>query len=46
MSFFFGLMLAPFVALLLIAFARWLSRGLRRMPEGWLKRILFFSWRV
>ncbi len=48
MTFFIGYMLSPFLAFLLIAFiARPVSNWLRlRLPEGRLKNILLFSWRV
>lgn len=46
MTFAFGLLLAPFIALVLISFARWVSNPLRRMPDNWLKRLLFISWTV
>ena len=46
MSAYIGIALSPFMALILCAFARWASQPiLKKLPEGRLKSILFFSWR-
>lgn len=38
--------LAPFIALGMLLIARPISNWLRRkLPDGWLKRILFLSWK-
>ena len=45
MSAYIGIMLAPLVAVFLIACARYVSvRLYPRLPEGVLKKILYFRW--
>ncbi len=47
MGWIIAIIIKPLGLILFLGFACWLSRMFSKlMPEGRLKRILFFSWRV